>query len=90
MAQTGEAIKQLGPSEVASRVNGYLSVAWQQEVSACCCIVINRELLFFHLGMITQGSRPDTDEPRSGRLMDEDEPERRQGVEDVHGYGSKK
>ena len=55
---------------MALRVNGYLSVAWQ-EVAACCCIVINRELLFFHLAMITQG-KPDRDELTSDRLMDED------------------
>lgn len=46
-------------------------MAWQ-EVAACCCVVINRELLFFHLGAITQGSRPDRDEPTSDRLIDED------------------
>lgn len=42
-------------------------------VAACCRIVINRELLFFHLDVITQGARPDRHGPRSQRLMDEDE-----------------
>lgn len=53
------------------RVNEYLSMAWQ-EVTACCSVVINRKLLFFPFGAITQGSRPDRNEPRSDRLMDED------------------
>lgn len=40
---------------------------------ACCCVVINRELPFFHLGLITQGSRPDRDKSRSDRLMVEED-----------------
>lgn len=56
---------------LSAGVNGYLSKVCQ-EVAACCCIVINRELLFFHSGMITQGSCPDRDEPGWDRLMDED------------------
>lgn len=61
----------LGPSEVSVRVNGYLSVAWQ-EAASCCCVVINREVLFFHLDMITQDILPDRDEPGWDRLMDEE------------------
>lgn len=67
----GKVMQLQGPSEVALRVNGYLSAAWQ-EMAACCSIAINGELLFFHLGMITQGSRPDRHEPRPDRLIDED------------------
>ena len=43
-----------------------------RDVVACCCIVINRELLFFHSSKITQDSCPDRDEPGWDRLMDED------------------
>ena len=69
----------------ANGVNGYLSVAWQ-EVAACCCVVINREVLFFHLDMITQSILPDRDGPGWDRLMDEDDLRGAKGeILDSHG-----
>lgn len=56
---------------MAVGVTGDLAETWQ-EVAAGCCVVINGELLFFHLGMITQGSCPDSVDPEWDTLIDED------------------
>lgn len=53
-------------------------------VAARCCIVINREVLFFHSSLITQGGCPDTFRAAWDRLIDQ---ERRQGG-DVDRYAS--
>lgn len=41
-------------------------------VAARCCIVINREVLFFHSSLITQGGCPDTFRAAWDRLIDQD------------------
>lgn len=53
-------------------------------VAARCCIVINREVLFFHSSLITRGGCPDTFRAAWDRLIDQ---ERRQGG-DVDRYAS--
>lgn len=53
-------------------------------VAARCCIVINREVLFFHSSLITCGGCPDTFRAAWDRLIDQ---ERRQGG-DVDRYAS--